>query len=175
MIRGLLKVSIFDQAIQPNYLLNSVQLLLNPASGNPADYSVSIYSNDIGGSPQNYLGNLTGPTDPSDGGCFHLYRFWYYDFGNGLLITFVVTSATPVAQGAYVWNESNGVGNQNWDIGNIYYSSADGSTWKEHIRQGAFQMALYATPVPEPRTLDLTVFKWRIIGSDFKENKGSFY
>ena len=48
------------------YALNSIQLLMNPASGNPTDFSVSIYSSL---SPIYDLGSLSG-SGPAAGGIF---------------------------------------------------------------------------------------------------------
>ncbi len=143
-------------ATDPNtYTLNSIQLLMNPASENPAGFSVSIYSNaSLGGIPQNNLGNLNGPANPSAGGLF-TYAASDITLSGGFTYYVVVTAATPVAQGSFVWSAANGAGNGNWIITDLYYSSANGSSWTGHGRQNVFQMAIYATPVPEPATYAL--------------------
>jgi hypothetical protein len=150
------------------YDLNSIQLLTNPASGNPSDFNVSIYSaGNLGGSPKNFLGSLNGSTDPSLGGVF-TYTASDITLSGDIGYYVVVTAATSIAQGAYSWSASNNAGTGNWNITDIYYSSADGLNWTGHARQDVFQMAIYATPVPEPSTcalLGLSLFGlgfWRL-------------
>src|SRR5271155_4572171 len=50
------------------YILNSIQLLMDPASGSPIGFNVSIYSS-LSGEPYDNIGNLVG-SDPSAGGIF---------------------------------------------------------------------------------------------------------
>ncbi|MGH7990209.1 MAG: choice-of-anchor R domain-containing protein, partial [Limisphaerales bacterium] len=140
----------------PNtYILNSVQLLLNPASGSPSEFSVQIYSSPLNDAPQQNLGNLSGSADPSAGGLF-TYTASGITLSPDMAYFVVVTAATPVAQGAYVWSAANSFTRTgNWTIDDVYYSSANGSSWTETIRQDVFQMAIYATPVPEPETVAL--------------------
>jgi hypothetical protein len=139
-------------ATDPNtYILNSIQLLMNPASGNPNGFSVSIYSSL---NPINNLGNLSGP-DPSAGGVF-TYTASGITLSSGNYAV-VVTAATPVAQGAYGWSAANGVTQDGtWYINDGYSTSADGLSWTGHVRQNVFQLAIYATEVPEPATYALT-------------------
>ena len=136
------------------YSLNSVQLLMDAASGSPSGFNVSIYSSLSGGSYNN-LGNLVG-SDPSAGGLFTYAT-------SGIMLSpwtayyVVVTAATPVAQGAYVWSAAHAFtdGGDAWTIDNLYFSSADGSSWTAHQRSAVYQLAFYATAVPEPTTLAL--------------------
>jgi hypothetical protein len=137
------------------YVLDSVQLLMDAATGSPNGFSVSIYSS-LGGAPHNNLGNLVGP-DPSAGGVFS-YTASSLELSPATFYFVVVTAATPVAQGTYVWSGANGppyVGNEQWTIYDVFYSSSDGSTWTRHARENVFQMAVYADAVPEPSTLAL--------------------
>jgi hypothetical protein len=141
------------------YILNSIQLLMDAASGSPGGFNVSIYSS-LGGEPHNNLGSLIG-SDPSAGGIFT-----YNASGITLLPsadsspTFyfvVVTTATPVAQGAYDWSAANSFteGSGGWCIDDGYFTSANGSSWTLIGRQDVFQLAINATAVPEPATLSL--------------------
>ena len=144
------------------YQLDAVQLLMDPESGNPSGFSVSIYDNPNLSSmiPLNFLGSLTGPA-PSAGGVFTYTT-------SGITITagaayFVVVTA---AQGSYVWSAYTGgdtVGGT-WSIDDVYASSSNGSTWTGHLRQNVFQMALYTTPTPEPGTLALAGFGVACLG-----------
>jgi hypothetical protein len=148
------------------YTLDSIQLLMNSATGSPAGFSVSIYSS-LNGEPYNNLGNLVG-SDPSAGGIF-TYNASGILFSPYTRYLVVVTAATSVAQGAYSWSVVNGSTiDNNWEMYPNYYNSADGSSWTEHPRQGYFQLAIYATPILEPETyalagLGLTVLSfWRL-------------
>jgi hypothetical protein len=137
------------------YSLNSIQLLMDAASGSPSGFNVSIYSS-LSGQPQSDLGNLAG-SDPLSGGIFN-YTASGLDLSSSTSYFVVVTAATPVAQGAYVWSGANGFtyfGDERWAFPDTYYSSTDGSSWSRHIRRNVFQMAIYATEVPEPATYAL--------------------
>jgi hypothetical protein len=134
------------------YVLNSVQLLMGAASGSPSGFSVSIYGSL---NPTNSLGNLSGP-DPSAGGIF-TYAASGLDLSPSTTYFVVVTAATPVAQGAYNWSAGTQYtfGGNQWEIAATYFSSSDGLTWTGHGRSDAFQMAIYATAVPEPSVAGL--------------------
>ena len=138
------------------YTLNAVQLLMNPASGNPARFSVSIYDNPSSSFiPLNLLGTLTGP-NPSTGGVF-TYTSSGITLTTGTPYFVVVTALTPIAQGSYNWSAYQGspTTSGTWTIDDFYASSSNGSTWTSTSRQDIFQMALYTTPTPEPGTLAL--------------------
>jgi hypothetical protein len=133
------------------YTVNSVQLLMGAASGNPNGFSISIYSRS-GNSPQNNLGSLVGP-DPAASG---VYTFT----ASGLILSpstayyVVVTAATSVAQGGYSWSATSGnsptIRNDGW-LGGIYDFSTDGSNWN-YFRDQFFQFSITGTAVPEPST-----------------------
>jgi len=102
------------------YVVTSVQLLMDPGSGNPGGFTVSIYSGSSG--PQKDLGALSGP-DPSAGGLFTytssgITLLPYNNINPPTDYFIVVTGATPVGQGAYAWSAESGhgdtVGNNNW-------------------------------------------------------------
>jgi hypothetical protein len=60
----------FFTGTDPNdYSLNSIQLLMNAASGSPSNFTVSIFSHTADGTPGSNLGSLTG-SDPAAGGIF---------------------------------------------------------------------------------------------------------
>lgn len=139
------------------YALNAVQLLLGASSGTPSGFAVSIYSWD-GYSPFARIGTLGG-NDPAGAGIYT------YTATNLVLSPgnyFVVVSGNSfVSQGAYTWSATdwqNGFTkdpNSLWQIDDIYYSSANGLTWTQYVRQSVFQLAIYATPIPESGTLAL--------------------
>jgi hypothetical protein len=141
------------------YTLNSVELLMDPGSGSPSGFTVSIYDNPVvSGNPYlppgSSLGSLSGP-DPSAGGVFT------YTASSVTLLPFtkyyvVVTSTTPVANGAYSWRSATSTLTSPWRLPfpTFIYSSSNGSDW-DFARGYTFQLAIYATPVPEPSTLAL--------------------
>jgi hypothetical protein len=142
------------------YVLNSVQLLMDAASGSPSGFTVSIYSfNNSNYGPGSNLGSLSG-SDPAAGGVF-TYTASGLTLSPSTAYFIVQTSAMPVAQGAYVWSAANGAngteGSDLWAIDGSYASSSDGSSWTVYDGRGedVFQMAIYATAVPEPTTLAL--------------------
>lgn len=127
---------------------------MNAASGNPSGFTASIYSSL---DPANNLGNLNG-ADPIAPGIYT------YTASNIFLTQgdyyVVVHAASPVADGAFYWNWSDVHGNISgpWTIVDNYYFSPNGSDWTGHVRQNIFQLAIYATPVPEPSAIVLILF-----------------
>ena len=138
----------------PNtYTLDSVQLLMNPASGSPNGFTVSIFSAPFNsGGPQTNLGSLVGDTDPSSPGIY-TYTASGITLSSGVEYFAVATAATPIAQGSYKWSATSSITRSNaWIINDLYFDSSDGSSWTEHGREEVFQMAIYTTVVPEPTT-----------------------
>jgi hypothetical protein len=144
------------------YTLNSIQLLMDGVSGSPSGFSVMIYNsspphppfNPSSTTPVNSLGRLSGP-DASVGGVF-AYTASGITLSPATLYFVVLTAATPVSQGSYVWQHADNTIIRNptdpWELEDIYYGSTDGSSWPLHLRQGVFQLGLNATAVPEPAT-----------------------
>ena len=144
------------------YILNSVQLMMADASGNPNDFTVMLYasdSNPAGGNPGNKLSTLNGSLNPTTSG---IYPYTLVSSIPLLPLTeyyLVLTAGTPVANGAFDWslagtfsynsNDGWGVGNYEGSVGAVF-SSSDGLSW--HPNQGNLQFAITATPVPEPST-----------------------
>ena len=139
----------------PNaYALERVQLLLNPAAGNPSGLVVSVYgaSNGI---PQVHLGDLSGPDDPSAGGIY-TYSASGITVSSAGQYYVVVNAATPLAGGSYNWSGvDTTTQNGTWVISSRCLSSSDGSGWTVLDRQEVYQLAIYATLVPEPSTAAL--------------------
>jgi hypothetical protein len=139
------------------YVLNSVQLLMDAASGNPGGFAVSIYNSSISNplSPESSIGSLSGP-DPSTGGIF-TYTASSLAFSPSTLYFVVVTTASSVAQGAYTWSAATDgpqSGVNHWSIFGVYDTSADGLNW-ETYRNFDFQLGIYATAIPEPSAVSL--------------------
>jgi len=144
--------------LTPNLILNSVQLQMDPASGNPGGFSVSIYTAGTSLHLGTILGTLSGESNPQTPG---LYTYTT----PGITLTpaasyfVVVTDTTPSAQGSYNWSTttSSGTANNNLVINDVYDTSADGANWNATIRQSIAQMAIFGTPVPEPSPWPLSL------------------
>jgi hypothetical protein len=141
----------------PNlYMLDAIQVLLNPATDNPDGLSISIYSAPLGDAPpQTYLGSLFGPAAPLAGGIYTYTASGITLSGGGAYLV-VMTSTTATQDGAFNWSASDQfTSSGNWNIPNVYFTSSDGSVWDRHLRGNVFQMAIHATIVPEPGTAAL--------------------
>ena len=143
------------------YALDSIQLLMNTGTGSPSGFNVSVYTS-VGNVPGTDLGALTGP-DPAAGGLFTYSASGITLSGGAYFL--VVTGATPVAQGDYVWSAAKTLTqNGNWVIDDAYATSANGSSWTTVIRQDIFQMAIYTTPTPEPATFGIVAAGLAVLG-----------
>ena len=140
------------------YTLDSVQLLLTPASGDPNGFAVSIYQGTgiPGDGPQTELATLTGSDDPASGGTL-AYSASGLTLSSASDYYVVVSAATPIVQGSYSWSAVDPASfrTMSWTIQDVYFSSSNGSSWMLHAREKTFQLALYATLVPEPSTAAL--------------------
>jgi hypothetical protein len=131
------------------YFLNSIQLLIASASGSPSGFSVFLYDINLARQPGTSLGGLSG-SDPAAPGIFTYSTsgITLPPFGSYFI---VVTSATAVANGSYLWSRAatsiyNPVGQ--WTAFGNSYTSSDGSQWTRF--DSPYQFAVYATVVPEP-------------------------
>jgi len=155
------------------YDLNSIQLGMTDASGNPNSFTVMVYGavQPPGASfmPGSSLGTLDGSLNPATSGIFT-----YTDASNLMLLphtvyAIVLTAGTTVANGAYEWSYA-GADSYNpsggWaDDGGSVYTSNNGSSWTP-ISGVNSQFAINATPVPEPSSeillgLGGLAFLWR--------------
>jgi hypothetical protein len=142
------------------YLLNSVQLALTNASGNPSGFTAMIYNvnpkSTAGAEPGSSLGTLNGSLEPVAGGIYT------YSPASGLTLSptteyfIVLTAGTAVANGAYEWSYTSTRAptlSGGWNGDHILLSSSDGLRWGPGPGNGQF--AISATDVPEPSTLGL--------------------
>ena len=140
------------------YLLNSVQLGMADASGNPSGLMAMLYTGvGIGGiSPGSSLGTLNGSLNPTTAGIFT------YTPASSLTLSphtdyfIVLTAGTAVANGGYEWNFTDtSIYNPGDDwVLSIAADSNNGSSWNYIL--GTFaQFAINATPIPEPGVLGL--------------------
>jgi len=154
------------------YVLNSVQLALTDASGNPSSFTVMLYapSNPAAGLPGSSLGTFSGSFDPVIGGTYT------YTAPSSLMLSpsteyfIVLTAGTTVANGTYEWSlatTSSYNQNDNWVIGayggRTFDTSIDGSSWNS--TSGSYpQFAINATPIPEPSELALGALGALLLG-----------
>jgi predicted secreted protein len=137
------------------YILNSIQLPMNAASGSPSGFTVSLYSlNGNNGYPESSLGSLSG-SDPTAGGLF-TYTASDLTLLPSTVYFVVLTAATPVADGYYsssIVNTFTYSSENGWRI-TALLNSTDGSSWALN-RPNQLQLAINATAVPEPATYAL--------------------
>jgi hypothetical protein len=144
------------------YVLNSVQLGMTDASGNPNSFTVMLFAIDYktpgGIYPGNSLGTLVGSANPSTAGIYT-----YADESDITLSPrtdyfIVLTAGTTVANGAYDWSFADLLPSgpaSGWG-GSYIYSSANGSHWNVLENPTSYpQFAVDATAVPEPQALSL--------------------
>jgi PEP-CTERM motif len=144
------------------YSLDSIQLALTDASGNPSGFTVMLYS-DSSSTPGSSVATLNGSSDPATGGVFDYSPISSLMLSSGTFYFIVLTAGTTVANGAYGWSLVNG-GNTSggwvaWPVDTppYNYQSSNGSSWDRISEVPFFQFAITATPVPEPGTLSLSV------------------
>jgi PEP-CTERM motif len=141
------------------YLLDSVQLAMADASGNPNGFTVMIYNALVGSgiTPGDSLGTLNGSDNPSTAGIYTYTPTTDVMLSSHTIYFIVLTTETVVANGAYnlsyaatfSYNPSGG-----WAVGNdessvaVFHSSHNGLSWIGN--DGNLQFALNATAIPEP-------------------------
>ena len=137
------------------YVLNAIEIQLGDSTGAPSGFTVSLYDRDLNLKPSVNLEQLVGNDQPAGG------VYSYGSSGIHLLPSHdyfvVVTASTPASGGAFAWRTTSTSASVNeWQMTPLHqYSSADGLDWDSLPRIEKFQLALYATPVPEPSVLVL--------------------
>lgn len=131
------------------YSLNSVQLLMQTAIGNPSGFSVSIYLGNGGFPSSTNVGNLSG-SDPLAGGV-HSYSASMVTLLPSTRYFVVVSAQTFLSTGAFRWSSpttgfSDTTGG--WSYGPYHSTSTDGINWSRSAPD--LQYAVYATAIPEP-------------------------
>jgi hypothetical protein len=135
------------------YIINSIQLDMLDATGNPSDLTVSLYTSNIAaGSPDTELGALTGSLSPTTAGVYTYTLPFNHTFHPDTFYFIVLTAGTDVADGAYEWNLSTAHSynpSGGWINGGPFLTSSNGSSWNGVA--GIYpQFAITATAVPEP-------------------------
>lgn len=140
------------------YLLNSVQLGMASASGNPGGFTATLdaaWTGPVhgGNGGQNLIIPLTGSADPAAAGIYTYTPPANLTLTQNYLYGIVVTAGTPVANGSYQWLEavgglrlSNG-----WNSAYVLSESTDGLSWNPTFPGSIYpEFAINATAVPEP-------------------------
>ena len=142
------------------YLLNSIQLGMADASGNPSGFTVMLYAQDysyFGGIvPGSSLGTLNGSLNPVTSGIYTYTPASSLTLSPSTLYFIVLTAGTTVANGGYEWSYASTSSynpTDNWG-GAIAWGSSNGSLGSWRVL-GSYpydypQYTINATAVPEP-------------------------
>jgi len=149
------------------YSLDSIQLAMANASGNPSGFTFMLYSANGSISPGHEitpgtsLTTLNGSANPSTAGIYTYTPASSFDLSSSTPYFIVLTAGTTVANGAYEWSNTgvfpisyNENGGWRAMIGGAIvdnYQSSNGSSWKP--LGAAPEYAIAATPIPEPSPL----------------------
>ena len=140
------------------YLLNSVQLGLAYASGNPNGFKTMLYT-EVGAAapfPGTSLGTLDGSLNPAIGGIYIYSPDSDLALSPNTAYFIVLTAGTAVANGAYGWSFTSTHAptlSGGWHGDDAFLSSSDGLNW--HFNSAYAQFGISATDVPEPSMLGL--------------------
>ena len=141
------------------YELDSIQLEMADASGNPNGFTAMLYSASFGSgiAPGNSLGTLDGSVNPAMGGIFTYTPISNLTLSRNTPYFIVLSSGTAVADGAYGWSFVGTYSysqNGGWRTFANIFQSSNGSSWTSATSSDA-QFAINATAVPEPGVLGL--------------------
>ena len=151
------------------YVLDSVQLAMTDASGNPSGFTVYLYTAVGGGTvgplhPSFNFATLSGSLSPAIGGIFTYTPASNITLSPNMSHFIVITAGTAVSDGAYdlSYTDANAFNSsEGWRIpalNNGVSTASDGTlshpAW--NLISGDYaQFAIDATPVPEPSILSL--------------------
>jgi hypothetical protein len=142
------------------YALNSVQLAMADAVGNPNGFTVTLYANWAGPTSGHGTGDvsfilsLLGSTNPSTAGIYTYTPQTALYLSQNYIYSVVLTAGTPVANGSYNWSEGDGALGLSDGWNSVYYLfySSDGLTWSSNpTSYGNYpEFAVSAVAAPEP-------------------------
>jgi hypothetical protein len=146
------------------YVLNSIQLGMTDASGNPRGFTAMLYYAFAGGPPSGpgrSLVTLDGSLNPVTGGIYTYAAPSNLTLSPSAVYFIVLTAGTAIANGAYEWSLS-GINSYNptdgWsNLGGVWTSS-NGSLLSWNSTSSFSLFAVNATAVPEPCVSSLFVF-----------------
>jgi hypothetical protein len=138
------------------YRLDSVEILIDSLIGSPFDLALSIHRSSRAGVPDS-TGWSLGKQNPVSSGVVSFAA-------SGIILSdlslywVVVTSGNVTPQDSYTWSISSTDSYESrdgWLLGD-YYSSPDAEAWTR-INYTYVQLAINATPIPEPSAWALLV------------------
>jgi hypothetical protein len=141
------------------YTLDSIQLGMADALGNPSNFTVMLYSEIPLGAilPGNKFGTLDGSLNPTTAGVYTFTPVLNLTLSPNTDYFIVLTAGTTVANGAYGWSYASAISYNptgGWGSYGGIWSSGNGSTWNSPAA-GNPQFAINATAIPEPGVLGL--------------------
>jgi hypothetical protein len=143
------------------YMLNSIQLSLADASGNPTAFTAMLYGKDNNFTaihPGSSLGSLDGSTNPTTDGIYTYTPDSSMFLSPNTIYFIVLTDGTSIANGAYEWNYIPGSPTFNlidhW-AGTGFYQSNTDSVGSWTTLSANAQFAVNAMAIPEPSSFAL--------------------
>jgi len=142
------------------YVLDSVQLVITEAFGNPSNFTAMVYANSpVGILPGSSLGTLNGSLNPAVGGVYTYTPSSNLTLSPRTPFFIVLTAGTRPADGAYEWSHA-GTNfynpNDGWSGLSGVWTSGNGSFWARQTGD-YLQYAINATPIPEPGVFSLLI------------------
>jgi hypothetical protein len=143
------------------YTLNSVQLAMTDASGNPSGFTVMLFGkgSQLGTVlPGSSLGSMSGSASPTSAGTYTYTAPANLELSPDTHYFVVLTAGTTVANDAFAWSDTSiaspGYNSYHWGGEVSFAQSSDGLNW--NFTSGTYgQFALNATAVPEPSSFFL--------------------
>jgi len=149
------------------YTLNSIQLSMTDATGNPSGFTVMLYAPHNSGSgvpvPGIILDTLNGSANPATSGTYTYTPASSITLSPNTAYFLGITAGTTVATGAYEWSSTPSTAYNPVDgwfeaigpAGNQSQSS-DGSSWDSGAATAHdWRLAINATAIPEPSPVSL--------------------
>ena len=149
------------------YVLNSVQMAMTDASGNPSGFTVFLYSASpfpgagIVWAPGGEIGTINNSLSPTTGGIYTFSAVSNLTLAPNENYFIVLTSGTAVANGAYEMSytgATNNILNNGWVGYSGVWTSTNGAVHLPPFSQNYDNLALFAlnaTTIPEPGVLSM--------------------
>jgi hypothetical protein len=136
------------------YMLNSIQLGMTDATGNPSGFMVMLYTATglSGIFPGSSIGTLNGSLNPVTAGTNTYTPASSLTLSPSTDYFIVLTAGTAVGNGAYEWSSAGTYSynpNGGWQTFANSFHSSNGSSWNS-ASSSDLQFAINATAVPEP-------------------------
>jgi hypothetical protein len=148
------------------YDLDSIQLAMGNATGDPGNFSVTLYA--VTGQPgvppvpPSFICSLAGPADPATAGVYNYLAPQYLFLPTSSTYCVLLTDSTPIADGAFALSESAARGMMfEWTsheaLFNVDFNNSQLFDFADPVGTNP-QFAINATVVPEPFPATLLAF-----------------